>query len=277
VFKIDAKLVFAISRSRLVHISEVESGLIGECYCPYCGGELIARKGQIKVHHFAHYNSAECSYGLETAIHLAIKEIIEKNKKMYIPSVEIDIGTLNSRWIISNSRIIKFNSVVSEKRTDGIIPDIIAKVKNAELLVEVKVTHGVDEEKKKRIHDLGYSALEVDLFDLRNVNFETLEEVLLKGVKRISWLNNNLLNNVSSELKNIAEKKTIKNTYNAYIQDCPKENEIKYTYVSTCQKCEYYFGMDIVENGWKEKLYCLEHVKIKNYKDYQKYKENVEV
>lgn len=39
--------------SAMVHISQVNSGIV-DLTCPYCGVGLIARKGNIKVHHFAH-------------------------------------------------------------------------------------------------------------------------------------------------------------------------------------------------------------------------------
>lgn len=37
----------------LVSIDQVPRGKI-EARCPYCGGELLAKKGNIKIHHFAH-------------------------------------------------------------------------------------------------------------------------------------------------------------------------------------------------------------------------------
>lgn len=44
----------------LKHITEVPRGLDCQCNCPECGGELIAKKGDIMKHHFAH--SIEGSY-----------------------------------------------------------------------------------------------------------------------------------------------------------------------------------------------------------------------
>lgn len=39
--------------NELVHIEQVTSGRT-DLTCPYCGVQLIARKGEIKIHHFAH-------------------------------------------------------------------------------------------------------------------------------------------------------------------------------------------------------------------------------
>ena len=43
---------------------------------------MIAKKGKIKVHHFAHYDK-DCGLAGETALHLKCKEIIEKNKSKH--------------------------------------------------------------------------------------------------------------------------------------------------------------------------------------------------
>lgn len=37
----------------LIHIGEAARGL-NDLYCPYCGGQLLAKKGNEKIHHFAH-------------------------------------------------------------------------------------------------------------------------------------------------------------------------------------------------------------------------------
>lgn len=47
------KLPFGIKEGKFIHISEVSSGR-AEVLCPYCHNKLIAKKGRIKRHHFAH-------------------------------------------------------------------------------------------------------------------------------------------------------------------------------------------------------------------------------
>lgn len=46
--------------SEYVSITEVPRGR-SELYCPYCQGELIAKKGKVKAHHFAHLEQT-CNY-----------------------------------------------------------------------------------------------------------------------------------------------------------------------------------------------------------------------
>ncbi|GEM_PF-1961821 len=53
------KLPFGIYQGNFVHISEVTSGKT-EILCPYCQQKLVAKKGRIKRHHFAH-DGAGCT------------------------------------------------------------------------------------------------------------------------------------------------------------------------------------------------------------------------
>ncbi|MGL5831795.1 MAG: competence protein CoiA family protein, partial [Waterburya sp.] len=49
-------LQYALDKDdKLVSIDDVFRGR-SEIRCPYCQGELTAKKGKIKVHHFAHVN-----------------------------------------------------------------------------------------------------------------------------------------------------------------------------------------------------------------------------
>jgi hypothetical protein len=41
-------------RDNLIHISEAERGDACGLFCPFCGGPLTARKGDVVAHHFAH-------------------------------------------------------------------------------------------------------------------------------------------------------------------------------------------------------------------------------
>jgi len=75
-------LFYAIDKNtnKPIHISKVKRGLDCECICPDCKEPLLARHGEIMIHHFAHHNpsrdGASGGCGVETIIHLMAKEII---------------------------------------------------------------------------------------------------------------------------------------------------------------------------------------------------------
>ena len=43
------------SDGRLLHIDDVPSGLACDCICPGCSRPLVAKKGRLQAHHFAHH------------------------------------------------------------------------------------------------------------------------------------------------------------------------------------------------------------------------------
>lgn len=70
------KLTYGLDeQGQLAHISEVERGDACGCLCPACNSPLRAKKGEVVQHHFAHVN-AECEHAVESALHLAAKEVL---------------------------------------------------------------------------------------------------------------------------------------------------------------------------------------------------------
>ena len=105
------ELKYGLQGDRLVHIDEVEKGLACNCLCPHCKSQLIAKKGEHRVKHFAHYKLADCDHGTETALHLMAKDIIEKTRTVFVPFVpktEYDLST--------NGRVMTFERAVIEKQ-----------------------------------------------------------------------------------------------------------------------------------------------------------------
>jgi hypothetical protein len=49
-------------------VAEVPRGLKCGCYCADCKGPLVAKKGEVKAHHFAHNDRRECRHALESSL-----------------------------------------------------------------------------------------------------------------------------------------------------------------------------------------------------------------
>lgn len=202
------KLPYGLDKNnRLVHISEVaNSGKDCDCTCPACKFQLIARKGNIKVHHFAHCNAnnEECKYGVQTALHLAAKEIIAKYKKLRLPAyikhvkhyTEILGNTpflseynLTGDNTIRPDRYITIDEIKLESKTGDIIPDIIAEINGETILIEIAVTHFASENKIQKIKELKIPAIEIDLSYLKN-NFDinSLHHIVINDIEHKKWL-----------------------------------------------------------------------------------------
>jgi Competence protein CoiA-like family len=124
-------------------------------FCPSCEDLLILRKGKIKRAHFSHKASNSCSQ--ETVIHKLAKSLIVqvikdwKAGKGEAPTVKrkcLECGTYTIQKIPKS-----VDGAIEERKLDsGYIADV-AILKNHETVavVEVKVHHAVDEEKKTNI------------------------------------------------------------------------------------------------------------------------------
>lgn len=159
----EVSLPYALKNNKLVHISEVEAGLCCDCFCPCCQSRLVARKGGEKRHHFAHYSNEACSGGLETAAHLLAKEVLSKAAYIVLPPVELYFETGRRMLRLADARKYKIDRVRVENSIEDIRPDLILTIGGRDLIVEVFVTHKVDDEKVGRIKRLGVSAIEIDL------------------------------------------------------------------------------------------------------------------
>ena len=85
-----------------------------------------------------------------------------------------------------------YDHIESEKRISDIIPDIVITSGQATILVEIYVTHAVDDEKRRRIEEIGNCfVIEIDLNDLAYKDL-TKEELraCLRDLNRMKWIFN---------------------------------------------------------------------------------------
>lgn len=187
-------LIYGLLNGKLVHISFVSGGVNCNCRCPECDGLLIAKKGALKQHHFAHANVDDCGKGGETALHLAAKEIIRKRKCIYLPAVEAKFSLMDFSRVLkvfAPEQKYELDSVVLEKRIGSIIPDALAYVRSRPIAIEIKVSHSVSEDKIAYYQAIGMSAIEIDLSNIiRDYTPETLESMVIGPEKQKSWLFN---------------------------------------------------------------------------------------
>ncbi len=72
--KREIKIPYAERDGELVHVSAVDRGLDCGCICPVCKEPVVARKGEVKRHHFAHYAGGMCDP--EGVLHFMGKELL---------------------------------------------------------------------------------------------------------------------------------------------------------------------------------------------------------
>ncbi|WP_233337242.1 hypothetical protein [Halomonas sp. A40-4] len=166
---------YGLLGSRIVHISELtkaDKGLACKCHCPVCGIRLLAKSiGGKYTAHFAHEkNSSECINAAETGIHLKAKEIICQRLSLNIPEFKVKEQIMvGEKYYSVNGYVAKgvrgflFDEASPEEWRGGFRPDIVARKSDREIFIEIRVTHEVDEDKRKKIADQNISCIEVDL------------------------------------------------------------------------------------------------------------------
>lgn len=168
------------------HINDVVSGLECNCICSECGERLIARKGKVREHHFAHAGSSVkdsnggCQFG-ETLIHMLGKQIIKEAAYFFLPrqsykdcNIRGDIQG-KQKFFRENVRLHLQGGryTVIEEEVDKnlrFIPDIkIVSDRNIgsgkQIWIEIKRTHGIEKAKKEYIIKNEIPTIEVDLSD----------------------------------------------------------------------------------------------------------------
>lgn len=190
------RVPFGLRDGRLYEPLQVESGIKCGCICPGCGGRLVARhspSGRV-VSNFAHHSGDDCATGFETAVHLAAKQLIADRMTLFLPEVIArapgtgisgqDFGRV---VFLSPAGVCNLNAVRVEESLGIIRPDLVVAIGRQEVLVEIAVTHFVDEVKLTRIQALGMPTVEFDLSELREMNFEALENALFTDARQAEW------------------------------------------------------------------------------------------
>ena len=194
------KLYHGVKNGRLVDVADVERGRACACTCAHCNQPLVAKKGQIRRHHFAHDSKGGCAWGVETTLHRAAKEILQSASQLWIPAITLKLANKTAQ--LRNADYIPLDRVTLESRREGFVPDVIAESQGTTLLVEIKVTHGVDEAKLAKIRAGSVSALEIDLSrTARQATLAELKPIIVDRSENKRWLHSERATRTMTKLK----------------------------------------------------------------------------
>lgn len=167
------KIPFALLNGHLVHVSYVESGSKHGAVCPACSSALIARKGKLKIHHFAHRSDANCN--AETALHRTAKILLYEEIKSALRNnqgiaVTWDCSVCESHH--EGNLLKKARSVHMEHSLGKCRPDITLFDENSKpvAIIEVVVSHEPEEHVRKFCADHKIALLELHLAELSSLD-----------------------------------------------------------------------------------------------------------
>lgn len=198
--KQDAHIIFAMAEDgSLRQIRDVTNGLACKCFCIACRMPVLARQGSVRQWHFAHssQHGVSCEWAAETALHFAMKQLIEEERQIFVPDMHVQVerttswGQTVKRTHSIPGKMVQLESVALEHSVHPIRPDVVAMSGGKRLFIEVTVTHGTDQKKLKHIQKINTSAIEFNLRDYsRTIDWEVLRDLLIRASPVKSWIFN---------------------------------------------------------------------------------------
>lgn len=201
------RVPFGIRDGTLYEPRQVPNGKACGCVCPACQRPLIAKQNH-STPHFAHAPGEDCAKALETAVHLAAKQLIAARRELRLPAV-----TYFNLWArtpthqtIYIERVVPVDAVAIEPWLDGFRPDLTVTIGTDTYLVEIAVTHFVDEAKYTKIRERQIPALEIDASSLKtNFTFAALAALLFTTTYPAMWLYHPRIESLSQEARDAYE------------------------------------------------------------------------
>lgn len=201
---------FGLKGDKLYEPTQVDNGKACGCVCPACKNPLVAKQ-KAKTPHFAHAQDENCSRGLETAVHLAVKQIIAEKMKVRLPAVVWSNPLLrkNESKTLYLERTVALESVALEQVVDDFKPDIVVVGNGTKYFIEVAVTHFIDEEKQQKINRRKISTFELDVSRLKTAfTLAELEKVLFdSGTYQAEWKYHPSLEQLDLQAKQAEEQR----------------------------------------------------------------------
>ena len=190
-----AKLVFAQHKGgRIVHVADVPSGLACNCKCLDCGQPLVARKGEIREHHFGHTSGKEHDWAWETHLHAYAKQLIVEAGAISVPLHEEVIKHLNLVTRKMTEAVLRAGAapIESEVAIGAVRPDLLLRLREREMPIalEIYVTHACDRAKVAEYSRMHLAVLEIDLSRFPRYAFDTerMKTAILQEIRNKAWL-----------------------------------------------------------------------------------------
>ena len=219
------KVPFGLLAGVLVEPGVVANGKACGCLCPGCARPLVAyNQGKVRTtHYFGHRPGEECGRGIESAIHMAGKDALVREKRMTRPPLVVgDRGILprDARppacVTVESSSLAAYATVTDETShcvdlpaapqapqpdlfmspneptppMQLLRPDLRAVDGEFVDWVEIRVTHAVDSVKQSAMQRAGMRVVEVDLSDFlrKAVDLAEVTRAVVEDVARKTWL-----------------------------------------------------------------------------------------
>jgi len=222
-------------------ITKDKKGLACNCICLHCKSDLIARLGEERVEHFAHYQNSETEGCKESALHMYGKYVLSRLSYFNVKPIVLD-GTFEDKLGRSHSiaptkvfgdKKLEILSTTNEKKIGNIRSDVFIETRyeldNLDFNIEIKVTHKIDSTKKAKLEKLKLNTLEIDLSKLlkvTNLTFDVVKKELeLFKNQKIIYISQSFISQYETKVNE--KKRLLKEEVNKKIDDWLINTEIE--------------------------------------------------
>lgn len=184
---------------------------------------------------------------------MAAKVILEQRMEIVLPRVVVTFyGGSRHTVPLAMTQRYALENVTLEHRLGGTVPDVLATVKGRPLLIEIRVTHAVDNNKLQKLEQLGISGVEIDLSTTsRSFEIDALSSLIVDNPDTRLWLYNADVERKRQEFFAAGVRKpTVRNVGVLHVMGCPIPGRVweGWPYanlLNDCYGCVY--AMDIAQ------------------------------
>lgn len=182
---VNDKPIYALKNGVAVNIEDVPSGLACECVCPLCQWPLVAKKGEIRAHHFAHHQKSSCGYDYLYSLYLFAEEVLKKADKIYLPDIQLFINGRFQKFVQKGYDV----PITNVERIDGKNPQLIVYYKDKPLQIKLIKSTRMLNKFIKEMTEQKQPAIAIDISGINYNNIkEVLPELLIGDTYKKTWL-----------------------------------------------------------------------------------------
>lgn len=250
----------------LLSINAVPRGRACNCICPACGTSLIAHKGEIVAHHFAHETNNECYYGAELSIYRAFYDYLKKHLEFFLPDAILKFDSYKKAETIRTGYLIKLTDVILGNDSDKYPPLLLCIAGENKFQLVLNIDNYYSENDIKTLAEEGRNAnTAVVIVDIESVDTITSTNDIstyIEGSNNKSWVFNRLVDIWDQRFREAA---VVPKTFNSgYL--CPAQKKKFHNVYSSrwedCVHCEYCYSC-------KPEILCLAHKYISHIADFK--------
>lgn len=138
-----------------------------------------------------------CSDGYQKSVHELAKQLLRDRKELLVPTLEAMVSTtdaygrrLEERKLVFESKSVLLDECRTTVKLGDVTADVLGRLKDHEVLVEVTVFHRLMPDKEARLVATGVPSLEIDLSVFKTVQAtrKLIEEALFEYGSNRRWL-----------------------------------------------------------------------------------------